>query len=133
MPGKRSPRNLSETRNDRQPSSDTKEIEVSRFKAFYTLAVASILAGVLAGCADFRQCGSQDCASDAKLEADVDTKLSQMPELGPPGSIRVQTINHVVYLDGQVDGGLDKRNAEAVVRQISGVEQVENDIDVQHD
>jgi osmotically-inducible protein OsmY len=106
---------------------------VSRFKPFYTLAVASTLAGVLAGCADFRQCGSQSCASDTKLAADVETKLNQMPELGPPGSIRVQTINHVVYLDGQVDGGLEKRNAEAVVRRISGVEQVENDIDVQHD
>jgi osmotically-inducible protein OsmY len=110
-----------------------KEIEMSRFKPFYTLAVASTLAGVLAGCADFRECGSQSCASDAKLATDVETKLNQMPELGPPGSIRVQTINHVVYLDGEVDGGLDKRNAEAVVRRIPGVEQIENDIDVQHD
>jgi osmotically-inducible protein OsmY len=99
---------------------------VNRFKPLYTLAVTSILTGVLAGCADFR-------ASDTKLAEDVEAKLNQMPDLGPPGSIRVQTINHVVYLDGQVDGGLEKRNAETVVRRISGVEQVENDIDVQHD
>ena len=99
---------------------------MNRFKPFYTLAVASTLAGVLAGCADFR-------APDAKLTADIETKLNQMPELGPPGSIRVETLNHVVYLDGQVDGGLEKRNAEAVVRRVDGVKQVENDIDVEHE
>jgi osmotically-inducible protein OsmY len=106
---------------------------VSRFKPFCTLAVASALAGVLAGCADFRSCESQSCAPDAKLTADIETRLNQMPELGPPGSIRVETLNHVVYLDGQVDGGLEKRNAEAVVRRVDGVKQVENDIDVEHE
>jgi osmotically-inducible protein OsmY len=131
MPRKCSLHNLVETRSDRQLT--TKEIEMSRFKPFYTLAAACTLAGVLAGCADFRQCGSQSCASDAKLAADIKTKLNDMPELGPPGSIRVQTINHVAYLDGEVEGGLDKRNAEAAVRRIPGVAQVENDIDVQHD
>jgi osmotically-inducible protein OsmY len=45
----------------------------------------------------------------------------------------VETLNHVVYLDGQVDGGLEKRNAEAVVRRVDGVKQVENDIDVEHE
>jgi osmotically-inducible protein OsmY len=112
---------------------NTKEIEVSIFKPFYTLAVASTLAGALAGCADFQSCKSQSCAPDAKLTADIETKLNKMPELGPPGSIRVETLNNVVYLDGQVDGGLEKRNAEAVVRQVAGVKQVENDIDVQHE
>jgi osmotically-inducible protein OsmY len=106
---------------------------VSSIKPFYTLAVASILAGVLAGCADLQSCKSQNCAPEAKLTADIETKLNKMPELGPPGSIRVETLNHVVYLDGQVDGGLEKRNAEAVVRQVAGVNQVENDIDVEHE
>jgi osmotically-inducible protein OsmY len=108
------------------------EIEVSRFKPIFTLASASILAGVLAGCADFRQGGSESSAPDAKITANVEAQLDQMPDLGPPGSIRAQTVDHVVYLNGQVDGGLEKRNAEAVVRQVPGVEQVANNIDVQH-
>jgi osmotically-inducible protein OsmY len=108
------------------------EIEVSRFKPIFTLASATILAGVLAGCADFRQSGSESSAPDAKITANVEAQLDQMPDLGPPGSIRVQTVDHVVYLNGQVDGGLGKRSAEEVVRQVPGVEQVANNIDVQH-
>jgi osmotically-inducible protein OsmY len=38
----------------------------------------------------------------------------------------------VVYLNGVVDGGLAKRNAEAVVRQVAGVQQVVDDIEVAH-
>jgi osmotically-inducible protein OsmY len=105
---------------------------MSRLKPIYTLAIASISAGVLAGCADFRQCGSQGCAPDAKITADIESQLNQMPELGPPGSIRVQTLDHVVYLNGQVDGGLEKRSAEAAARQVPGVEQVADDIYVVH-
>jgi osmotically-inducible protein OsmY len=105
---------------------------MSRLIPIYTLASASILAGVLAGCADFRQCGSQSCTADAKITADIKTRLNQMPELGPPGSIRVQTLDRVVYLDGLVDGGLEKRDAEAAAREVPGVQQIANDIDVQH-
>jgi osmotically-inducible protein OsmY len=105
---------------------------VSRLKPIYTLAFASLLAGILAGCADFRQCKSQDCTADAKITTDTEARLNQMPELGPPGSIRVQTLDHVVYLNGQVDGGLEKRNAEATARQVPGVQLVANDIDVLH-
>jgi osmotically-inducible protein OsmY len=105
---------------------------MSGLKPIYTAAVASILAGVLAGCADFRQCGTQSCTPDAKLKADIEARLNQMPELGPPGSITVQTLDHVVYLNGRVDGGLEKRNAEATVLQVPGVQQVVDDIDVAH-
>lgn len=105
---------------------------MSRFKPIYTLAFASMLAGVLAGCADFRQSGSASSAPDSKITANVEAQLDQMPDLGPPGSIRVQTVNHVVYLNGQVDGGLGKRTAEEIVRQVPGVEQVANNIDVEH-
>jgi osmotically-inducible protein OsmY len=104
---------------------------VNSFKPIYTLAFASIVAGVLAGCADFRQFGSEG-ASDSQITANVEAKLDQMPDLGPPGTIRVRTRDHEVYLNGAVDGGFQKRNAEAIVRQVPGVEQVANNIDVQH-
>jgi osmotically-inducible protein OsmY len=109
-----------------------KEIEMNRLKTIYTLAFAAMLAGVAAGCADLRQQGSQGDSPDAKVTADVEAQLNRMPELGPPGAIRVQTVAHIVYLNGLVDGGLQKRNAESAVRQIPGVIQVANDIDVEH-
>jgi BON domain len=110
----------------------TKEIEMSRHKPIYTLAIASILAGVLAGCADLRASGTQAASPDAQISANAEAQLDQMTDLGPPGSIRVQTFANVVYLNGVVDGGLAKRNAEAIVRQVPGVQQVVDDIDVAH-
>lgn len=105
---------------------------MSRLKPIYTIAFASILAGVIAGCADVRPSGTQSAVPDAQITRDAQTRLDLMTDLGPPGSIRVQTLDNVVYLDGIVDGGLAKRNAEAVVRQVPGVQKVVDDIDVAH-
>jgi len=105
---------------------------MSGHKPIYTLALASILAGVLAGCAALPRSGTQSAVPDAQITANAEAQLDQMTDLGPPGSIRVQTLANVVYLNGVVDGGLAKRNAEAVVRQVPGVQQVVDDIDVAH-
>jgi osmotically-inducible protein OsmY len=105
---------------------------MSGHKPIYTLALASIVAGVLAGCADLRTSGTQSAVPDAQIKADAEARLDQMTDLGPPGSIRVQTFANVVYLNGVVDGGLAKRNAEAVVREVPGVQQVVDNIDVAH-
>jgi osmotically-inducible protein OsmY len=105
---------------------------MSRVKPVFTLAFASILGGVLAGCADFRPSAIQSAIPDAKITADTQARLDQLAYLGPPGSIRVQTFDNVVYLNGVVDGGLAKRNAEEIVRQVPGVQQVVDDIDVAH-
>ncbi|MDP9007281.1 MAG: hypothetical protein M3N91_00985 [Pseudomonadota bacterium] len=61
---------------------------MSRLKLIYAMAFACTLAGILPGCADFRQGSS----ADAKITADVETRLDQMSDLGPPRSIRVQTL-----------------------------------------
>jgi osmotically-inducible protein OsmY len=105
---------------------------MSGHKPIYTLALASVLAGVLAGCAGFRPSVKQTDVPDAQITANAQTRLDLMADLGPPGSIRVQTFDNVVYLNGMVDGGLAKRNAEAVARQVPGVQQVVDDIDVAH-
>jgi len=104
---------------------------MSRLNTIYTLACAAILVGVIAGCADFRP-GTQSDSPDAKITADAQARLDLMADIGPPGSVRVHTFDNVVYLNGVVDGGLAKRNAEAVVRQVPGVQQVVDDIDVEH-
>ena len=105
---------------------------MSRLKPIYTLAFASILAGVMAGCADTRPSGTESAIPDAKITADAQARLDLMAALGPPGSVSVQTLDNVVYLNGIVDGGLAKRKAEAAVREVPGVQQVVDDIDVAH-
>jgi len=44
----------------------------------------------------------------------------------------VQTLNHVVYLTGLVDYGLEKSTAESLAKQVPGVTRVENNIAVSH-
>jgi osmotically-inducible protein OsmY len=112
------------------------QAEKSMNKATATAAAAwslcVILISALGGCATYEKCGLEGCASDRKVSAQVQELLNAHPELGPPGSITVETLNGVVYLDGVVTGGLEKRNVEAIVRQASGVKRVVNGVSVEH-
>ena len=100
-------------------------------KSNFTLTgtVALILMG-LTGCATYEKCGLEGCPGDAKITAKVQAALNQHADLGPPDSIRVQTLNHVVYLNGLVDDGLAKRSALAITKQVAGVTTVVNNIAV---
>jgi osmotically-inducible protein OsmY len=91
-----------------------------------------ILIGTLGGCATVEKCGLEGCASDRKISAQVEALLNAHPEIGPPGSITVETLNGVVYLDGVVEGGLEKRSIDSIVRQTPGVKRVVNGISVEH-
>ena len=101
-------------------------------KPFYALASFLILTVALPGCATLRECGSNACADDAKISANVQTQLDRRPELGPPHSINVQTINHVVYLSGFVSASLESATAESVADEAPGVARVVNSIAVTH-
>jgi osmotically-inducible protein OsmY len=103
---------------------------MGRFK--FAFALAAIPAVILSGCADFRPFGSQSTA-DANITADVQARLNQMPDLGPPGSVRVQTLDRVVYLNGLVGVGIEKRSAEAAAAQAPGVVKIVDSIAVSHD
>jgi osmotically-inducible protein OsmY len=96
---------------------------------FLALSVVTILGG----CATFEKCDAAKCSDDAKITTNVQAHLNRMAGLGPPGSITVQTTDHVVYLSGLVDGGLEKRTAAAEANKVPGVTQVVNDISVSHD
>jgi osmotically-inducible protein OsmY len=98
-------------------------------KPLYALASFLILTVTLPGCATFREGGSAD---DAKISANVQTQLDRHPELGPPHSIEVQTIDHVVYMNGFVSTGLESETAESVADEAPGVARVVNDIAVTH-
>jgi osmotically-inducible protein OsmY len=101
-------------------------------KPLYALAGILTLAGALGGCATFAKCDSASCRDDAAITTNVQAQLNQFPDLGAPNSIEVQTIDHVVYLNGQVDVGLEKRTAAEEVEKVSGVTQVVNNIAVLH-
>jgi osmotically-inducible protein OsmY len=95
-----------------------------------TCSAAAILliVGALSGCAVFDKCSPENCSADKQITKDVNDLLAQHRELGPPATVHVQTINGVVYLSGQVDSDFEIRNAEALVRQVANVKDVENNL-----
>jgi osmotically-inducible protein OsmY len=105
---------------------------MNKSTAVHAWPVYIMLIGALGGCATIEKCGLDGCASDRQISAQVEAILNAHPELGPPGSISVETLNGVVYLDGLVPGGLEKHSVDSIVRQASGVKRVVNGISVEH-
>jgi len=94
-------------------------------------AYFAVIAGTLQGCATYKDCGFGGCAGDAQITANVKTLLNQHPELAA-NSIQVQTLDHVVYLDGFVATGLESSTAESIAHQAPSVTKVVNSIAVSH-
>jgi osmotically-inducible protein OsmY len=101
-------------------------------RKLYGLSSAVILAGALAGCATYNKCGLEGCAGDAKVTSDVQTLFNQHPDLGAPGAVGVQTLDHVVYLDGFVTTGMERDTAGSLAQSAPGVTRVVNSIAVTH-
>jgi BON domain len=104
----------------------------SYLRKLYGLSPALILAGALAGCATYEKCGLDGCAGDAKVTSNVRTLLDQHPELGPAGAVEIQTLDHVVYLNGFVATGLERDYAESLAQTAPGVTRVVSSIAVTH-
>ena len=88
------------------------------------------LSGVLSGCAlvnTYEKCGLHGCPGDAKITAEVLLRLSRSSFL-EPNVIRVQTMDHVVYLNGVVVSGLEIDTAGSIARDVPGVARVLNSI-----
>jgi BON domain len=111
-------------------STTIEEIKLNNRRQFHALAASIVLSGLLAGCAAQRKCEAGGCPADAGITDHVQSKLNQHPEFGPPYAVRVQTLDQVVYLSGEVSDGLMKRTAEDVARYTPGVTRVVNDISV---
>jgi osmotically-inducible protein OsmY len=101
-----------------------------KLKPLYALIIALALPGLLAGCAAERKCGLAGCPGDSQITANVQTQLNRHPDLEGVNSIKVQTLDHVVYLTGEVSEGLMKETAETIARKTPGVTRVENEISV---
>ena len=96
----------------------------------WTLVVA--LVGAVTGCATVEKCGLDGCPGDAKITANVQSQFDSHPELGPPNTIDVQTLNRVVYLSGIVSAGEQSGIAESVALTSPGVARVVNTIAVEN-
>lgn len=91
------------------------------------LAVILAIATAVAGCAA-TPCSSDSCKADAKITADVQSRLKEYRELSAPNVVHVQTRDGVVYLSGQVATGLQRDTAESVAGKVPGVVRVVNTI-----
>ena len=91
-----------------------------------------ILAAGLGGCSVYRKCGFSGCPGDARITADVRVLFSHYPELDPPNLVYVQTLDQVVYLTGQVNTDPERILAQSVARQVPGVRQVVNSINLEY-
>jgi osmotically-inducible protein OsmY len=96
----------------------------------YAFAASLTLAGALGGCATLAKCDSASCRDDAAITTNVQSQLNQSGDLADPNSIKVRTIDRVVYLNGQVEGSRAKRTAASDAQEVPGVAQVVNNIAV---
>jgi osmotically-inducible protein OsmY len=101
-------------------------------KHYSTLALIVTLTGALSACAVYRKCGMPGCADDANITAGVQAQIDQHTALEAPNSVRVQTLDHVVYLSGQVDTDTERAMAESVAHQVAGVSRVVNSISLSY-
>lgn len=92
------------------------------------MAITLVLAGALPGCAAYKKCGFGGCPGDAEITAEVRALFDEHPVLEPPNLLQVQTVDHVVYLNGVVDTGTQRLMAESVAQQAKGVARVVNSI-----
>jgi osmotically-inducible protein OsmY len=60
----------------------------------------------------------------------VKQALARHPDLEGTDTVYVETVNHVVYLTGIVDSGLQREAAESVARKASGISRIVNDISI---
>jgi osmotically-inducible protein OsmY len=92
--------------------------------------VALALTTALPGCALFPR--SSNSAVDQKITADVEMRFGQNAALEAPNQLNVQTINRIVYLNGLVSTGLQRRDAELAASQVQDVDKVVDSIAVVH-
>jgi osmotically-inducible protein OsmY len=99
----------------------------------YLVALAVLVTGTLSACAAYRKCGFTGCPGDANITANVQAQFRQHPALEPPNLLHVQTLDHVVYLTGQVDTELERSMAESLALNVAGVKRVVNSINFSYE
>ena len=99
-------------------------------KPLATLALGIVLASAISGCSAYqvyKKCGSAGCPGDAQIAAQVEASVRAHPGL-EFWSIRVQSLDHVVYLYGIVETDLERSMVESAAVEASGGNKVVNTI-----
>lgn len=99
------------------------------------LALATAVAVSLGGCGaieTWNKCGA-GCPGDAEISAQVRARLNDYPALLAPNHVYVSTLDHVVYLSGEVATDLQRETAESVARATPGAPRVVNLISLEYD
>jgi osmotically-inducible protein OsmY len=96
-------------------------------------ALILILSGALSACAVYRKCGLVGCPGDAQITAAVLAQFREHPALEPPNLLHVQTLDHVVYLSGQVDTEVERSMAQSLALDVAGVTRVVNSINFSYE
>ena len=104
----------------------------SRRQSVQLCASAGILflTAALSGCAlynSYHKCGFRGCPGDANITASVVAQLNRCSFM-EPNAVSVQTIDHVVYLNGVVRSPLEIGTAESIADQVPGVARVVNSV-----
>jgi osmotically-inducible protein OsmY len=101
-------------------------------RALCVPACALFVTVALSGCAlykTYEKCGFGGCAGDAAITANVVSQLNRSSFM-EPNAVSVQTLDHVVYLNGVVRSGLEVGTAESIADHVPGVARVVNSIAV---
>lgn len=117
---------------DIQSQASSSAAGVRRRIALGARACIIIAIGALAGCSAvsaYEKCGFHGCPGDAEITAEVVAQLYQS-KFVEPNAIRVQTLDHVVYLSGVVASGLEIGAAESIASAVPGVTRVMNSLAV---
>jgi osmotically-inducible protein OsmY len=104
---------------------------MSTSKRPYSLIGAFVLAGALSACAIFPK--SSNPTADKAITTDLQTRFAQDGEYISPNEFDIQTVNGIVYLNGRVRTGLQKRRAEDIASNNENVVKVVNNLSVTHD
>jgi hypothetical protein len=100
-------------------------------KRLCAIVGAFILAGALSACAAFPRASNP--TADKAITSDVQARFAQDGEFISANSMDFQTVNGVVYLNGRVRTGLQKRRAADIAGDTKGVVKVVNNLSVTHD
>jgi osmotically-inducible protein OsmY len=104
-------------------------------KLLFCFLTIVVLSGAMAGCATvetYRKCGFSGCLGDSDITARVQGRFERYTVLQPPNLIRVQTLDHVVYLTGIVNTPPPRDLAGSVAAQVPGVRRVVNSISLEY-
>jgi osmotically-inducible protein OsmY len=84
------------------------------------VALAFSLTATLSGCAGYPKCDRAGCSGDAQINAKIEARFAQDQEI-EPNAITVQTLDHKVYLYGEVASVLEIDKAKSIASHVPGV------------